>query len=89
MNIFFNLNYAGATLERMVNSCIRKLSGSFKQGINVRFVSHSKMLFSAKTKDKTVSLIHLSEMYNSRYHDFSCNYIDKIERAYSIKKSNK
>ena len=100
IKIFFNLNYSGETVERMIKSCIKKLYRSFKREVNVKFVTHyktTKMSFFTNTKDKTSSLSQSSVVYQFTCPGCSCNYIGKTERnlherteehAYCNKKSN-
>ena len=54
--IFFNLQYSGDTVERMVESCIKKLRKCLKKDKIIKFIvcyEATKMSFYTNTKDKT------------------------------------
>ena len=87
-------------LKEWSKKWIKKLCKSFKQEINVKFVTHdktTKISFFKNTKDKTPSLIKSSVVYKFTCPGCGCNYIGKTERtlsekteehAYPNKKSN-
>ena len=98
IKIFFDLQYSGDTVERMVKNCIKKLRTSLKRDTNIKFIvcyKTTNMSFYTNTKDKTPLLSQSS--YKFTCHGRSSSYVGKKERtlferteehAYTSKKKN-